>query len=79
MNIEQNKKAMRFLKESRLLKTFSREVDKSNYSKGFFEEYIETTQDFDLINCAFDWSSTKEGHNYWSRIHNDWNSFRRNN
>jgi proteasome assembly chaperone (PAC2) family protein len=79
MNIEQNKIAMKFLKKIGLLKRFSIEVDKRNYNNRNFEEFLEKVEDYDLFNSAFEWSSTVEGHDYWSRIHNDWNSFRRNN
>lgn len=36
-----------------------------------FEEYLENSRWFDVLDCAFDWDNTTEGYKYWADINDE--------
>lgn len=55
-----------FLKSQNILNKY---IDNFNVDFGFFESQM---YEADLINSAFEWSETKEGRDFWVRIHYKW-------
>lgn len=47
-----------------------------NFLANYVEhEFAHRDSSYDLINSAFPWASTDEGHRFWDRIHDKWCSF----
>lgn len=83
---EQHRKEMlaefvRFLKERCAFTTYVRYVNESYGYYRFFERYVNTANanakaiGRGLIINAFSWNKTKEGHEFWFNLHNEWSSF----
>ena len=86
---EQHRKEMlaefvRFLKERGVFTIYVRYVNKSYGYYRLFEKYLKIANTFNanekaigrgLIINAFSWNKTKEGHEFWLNLHNEWSSF----
>ena len=81
MTIEKKKtlcKFKKFLCNNHLLNTFVYYIeDKNNYFKYDFDftclkDYLEKTDKEKFVLNAFDWSHTKQGHNFWSDLDSKW-------
>lgn len=85
---EQHKKEMlaefvRFLKERGAFTIYVRYVNETYGYYRFFERYVNIANANTnakaicrgLIINAFSWNKTKEGHEFWFNLHNEWINF----
>ena len=83
---EQHRKEMlagfvRFLKERGAFTIYVRYVNETYGYYRFFEKYVNAANAKAKATCrgliinAFSWNRTKEGHEFWLNLHNEWSSF----
>lgn len=69
---------VRFLKERGAYATYLAYINKEYGYRQFFEVYVNSTDRNTeemlrgLISSAFAWCETKEGDNYWRKLHIEW-------
>ena len=67
--INSNKTFLNFLKENKIYGRYIKNTINSLTQESYNINYVveEIRQDFNPINCAFTWSKTSEGHEFWRK------------
>lgn len=64
---------IKFLKEHKSYRSYFQNVKESRGDAiQLLNDLISRGQTKELIMVGFDWSSTQEGPNYWSKLHRKW-------
>ncbi len=75
MTSEQIKIFKRFLKELGIYSAFLSNLRTSRFDKWLTtNEYLICKKKYDAISESFDWSHSPEGHTFWQRVYEAWNS-----
>lgn len=67
-----DKEFKKFLRKHKAYDLFKLNTLRDISSLPDISEYFKTGRAADYIDRAFTWSDTKEGHDFWEKLHDEW-------